>query len=310
MYSKDYLLSTGYFINNQYFDMYYDLLLSNVSTEFVPCETNSHHVLPRHYFVDNDLTIDSSDNNKVNLLYKDHMLAHMYMSACTEGRNRYRNLYAITFMSGQQYASDEDIEYVKDNLDNYQELYRAAIDAAPNHWKGRKRPESTRKKMSKAHKGTPSPVKGKVWVNNGIVNRAIQSNEIQSYLSDGWIKGRVVMLTDDARARMDAARKAPRSAEFCEKMRQIALNQPAHSKESLDKISKGVKEYYKTHSNPFKGKHHTEESKQKFKETLGVRKYVKRGDVCKRVRVEELDVYLQNGWVLGRLLNNKDSAKH
>ena len=38
--------------------------------------------------------------------------------------------------------------------------------------------------------------------------------------------------------------------------------------EQKDKISKSLKEYYKTHQGTFKGKHHTEETKNKLKNRI------------------------------------------
>lgn len=300
MYNRKYLLDLDYFIDNEYFDAYIKLLELNSNREFIPCQTNSHHVIPRHYFLDRKMNIDNSSDNKVNLLYKDHMLAHMYLSACTQGRNRYRNLYAISFMSGQRYASEADIDYVKQNLDNYQELYQEAINAAPNHWKGKKRSEITRKKMSEAQKGKNSSVKGKLWINDGNLNKAINPSELNNYLSAGWMQGRLVHFTEAGKIKMDEARRQPRSLEFREKMRQYGLNQKPRSLESIEKQSQTMKEYFKTHSGTFLGKKHTQETKELNRQKHIGKVAVHKDDVCKMIDKEQLEQYLTNGWIKGR----------
>ena len=40
-------------------------------------------ILPKNYFRLNHLSIDESRENKINLLYKDHLLAHKYLAGCT-----------------------------------------------------------------------------------------------------------------------------------------------------------------------------------------------------------------------------------
>lgn len=307
MYNRDYLLDLDYFIDNEYFDAYIKLLELNKDREFITCQTNSHHIVPRHYFLDRNMHIDNSIDNKINLLYKDHMLAHMYLSACTQGRDRYRNLYAISYMSGQRYASKTDIDYVKQNLDNYQELYQEAINAAPNHWKGKRRSELTCKKMSAAKKGKTSSVKGKIWINDGNINKAINHSELNNYLSAGWIQGRHVHITEEGKIKMDEARRKPRSAEFCEKMRQNRLKQKPRTKESIEKQSKKMKEYYKTHSGTFLGKKHSEETKEINRQKHLGKIAVHKDNICKMIDKEELEQYYLNGWIKGYGKSRKKS---
>lgn len=62
--------------------------------------------------------------------------------------------------------------------------------------------EETRKKMSESQKGKhclseehrqriSETVKGSIWVSNGIENRRIRSEELQDYLDNGYISGRL-----------------------------------------------------------------------------------------------------------------------
>ena len=74
---KERLLNTGDFVDNEYLDKYIQLVLPNQNTKAVPCKTNSHHIVPSYYYRQHKLPVDNSLENRVNLLYRDHMLAHL-----------------------------------------------------------------------------------------------------------------------------------------------------------------------------------------------------------------------------------------
>lgn len=42
------LLESGYFVNNEYFNKYYELLTKNQNMPKIKFITNSHHIIPRH----------------------------------------------------------------------------------------------------------------------------------------------------------------------------------------------------------------------------------------------------------------------
>lgn len=74
----------------------------------------------------------------------------------------------------------EDKMVPADELDNYLAL----------GWRrGRKKfsPEAC-ENISKGHKGLPT-TKGKVWINNGKINKVIPKQDLDKFLSDGWVKG-------------------------------------------------------------------------------------------------------------------------
>ncbi len=63
--------------------------------------------------------------------------------------------------------------------------------------KGRSISEETKFKLSKALKGENNPMyhkvpwnKGKMWVNNLITNKLILPEDLDTYLQNGWSKGR------------------------------------------------------------------------------------------------------------------------
>jgi hypothetical protein len=50
---------------------------------------------------------------------------------------------------------------------------------------GRKHTPETKEKMSNAHMG-------RNWVYKGMVTKSIPSEELDSYLKDGWLRGRAI----------------------------------------------------------------------------------------------------------------------
>lgn len=297
MFSKGELLATGYFVEGKYFDEYIELLLKNSKTQRVKFTTNVHHIIPQHYFRRLNIPVDNSSNNTVNLSHKDHAIAHLLLSGCTNGRDRYWNLYSVFYMSGQRYF--DSIDDYRQLIDDYPELYENAIKSAPNHRKGTKCSESTRRKMSQSQKGRDSH-KGYVWLNNTIDERMVPSDLVQDYLNAGFVLGRIYRHNKDTLHKIASSSTGPRSPEFCEKMRQIALRQPPHTDEQRMKTSMQLKEYYKTHPNPFLGEHHSEESKKKISDALKHKVTINNGYKTIRVMDYNLQKYLDNGWKIGK----------
>lgn len=61
-----------------------------------------------------------------------------------------------------------------------------------NNFYGKKHTEESRKKMSESHKNNPSDshtTAGRIWVNDGLVNKAIFPEELDEYLCKGYVKG-------------------------------------------------------------------------------------------------------------------------
>lgn len=70
----------GKYIDNEYLDRYLDLI---TSPTVIQGYSELHHIQPRSYFKYNNLVIDSSTDNIVRLVYKDHIKAHYYLYYCT-----------------------------------------------------------------------------------------------------------------------------------------------------------------------------------------------------------------------------------
>ena len=111
---KNKLLETNIFNDNKYLDEYIRLILLNINNECVKGKTQRHHIIPRYFFQYNNLDVDNSQDNIVNLYYKDHLLAHYYLGCCSKDEFIYKNLLAMRYIDG---------EFNLNSLDNYQELY-------------------------------------------------------------------------------------------------------------------------------------------------------------------------------------------
>ena len=68
--TKEKLLATNCFIDNEYLDEYLKLIDSSTAG------TEVHHILPRSYFKDLGISVDNSEQNLVQLSFADHCKAH------------------------------------------------------------------------------------------------------------------------------------------------------------------------------------------------------------------------------------------
>lgn len=292
----DRLKALDYFVDNEYLHKYVELIELNCDRKFESCKTNRHHIIPRHYYRKRNIPIDNSKHNVVVLLYQDHALAHLYLAGCTQGKERYENLYAVFIMSGQKYFPHIE-DYTK-LLIEYPTIYQEAIAAAPNHRKGVKCSEITKQRMSAASKGKPSHNKNKIWVHNETKDCMVTEDEFELLKSKGYERGRLYRHSIETKNAIGMKSTGKRSAEFCQKMHDIALQQPKPTAERRHQHSEYMKQYYKEHTNPFSGKKHTEESKQKMRETLKHRVTIHKDNKTIRIMDYNLEKYLNDGWEL------------
>lgn len=238
---KNKLLELNLVIDNKYLDKYVNLIESNLNTRREKFKTQRHHTVPKYYFKINNLPTDNSKENLVNLLYKDHVLAHYYLAKCAKSKNfRIGMFISLQFMGISEnniadFITDEGINdwysivlkekaarhsrkmkgnmpipwnkgggcYTEEQLNKFRENLRKLNT---HYWSGKHLPkymrekisntlkgfhptEETRKKISLARKRVPSNTLGKIWVNNGTINRVVYPDEASSLLSDGWQKG-------------------------------------------------------------------------------------------------------------------------
>lgn len=90
---KTKLIELGY-IDNEWFDKYIEIIEANLETKRNRTSTQAHHAIPvNDYWLSDEpynrleaLKLANADeaNFEVNLLYKDHLLAHSYLTLCTD----------------------------------------------------------------------------------------------------------------------------------------------------------------------------------------------------------------------------------
>lgn len=302
MITKETFLKLNYVVDNEYLDKYLNLINENLNTKKIKFETNVHHIIPRHYFTHRNLDIDNSKENKVNLHFKDHMLAHFYLSGCTNGRDKYWNLYSIYLLSGRT----KDIQYIESikSLEDFEFVHNTAIQSDYNHRKGSKVSDDTKDKMKKACQLRLSlydpPTKGRVWINNGNKDYMIPKDELDGYIKDGFVKGRLYRHSTETKEKIGKeAKKRVITDEFRKKMSEIAKKQ-VHSAEQDKKHSEWMKEHCCGSNNPFYGKCHTKESNEKNRQSHIGRVWMTNGEQLKSVKKEEVDYYLNLGYIKGQ----------
>lgn len=124
---KKKLLSLGIFEDNEYLDFYCTLIDKNKDTKKEKFKTQKHHIIPKCYYKLNNLEIDNSDSNCVNLLYKDHILAHYYLCLCVDNNNKKLIYYFYnSFLHMIKADANNKIKinnFDTDDLNDYQNIY-------------------------------------------------------------------------------------------------------------------------------------------------------------------------------------------
>ena len=115
---KEKLMSTGYFVDNEYLEKYLELVCEDEASASRGCER--HHILQKSYFKEHQLAIDNSDENLVRLRYRDHCLAHWYLYQCTCSKLKADNACAYRYMvnlaRGQKlrWVTPEELELLQE----------------------------------------------------------------------------------------------------------------------------------------------------------------------------------------------------
>lgn len=148
MVTKETFVSFGVFLDNEYLKLYLDLINKNLNTEIIKGKTQSHHIIPRKFYYLKKIPVNNNQSNLVNLLYKDHILAHYYLVLCTEGIFKKVNEEALLFLVNQK---TEDVDLSK--LNKYQEIYEDLCRKKSESMKEYSPSLETRKKISESSKG-------------------------------------------------------------------------------------------------------------------------------------------------------------
>ena len=149
-----------------------------------------------------------------------------------------------------------------------------------NHpWYNRKHSEESLKKMSKSKQGENNPMYGKHH-------------------------------TDETKEKMRESQLGDKNHMYGQSEKSYWFNKH-RDEETKRKISENriLNRVAAKENNPFYGKTHSKEDKIKMSEASKDRTWINNGDINKKVKNYELDSYLDNGWVKGRLPFKRRSDK-
>ena len=121
---KQTLLQHKGFVDNEFLDSYVCLIERNTRTIQRNRITNSHHIIPKSWFKINKETVDNSRSNLVNLVYRDHVLAHYYLCLCTTDELQYANELALICLTTRNKLNTVDKMLVT-HLPLYNNIYES-----------------------------------------------------------------------------------------------------------------------------------------------------------------------------------------
>lgn len=118
---KEKLLELEVFEDNEYLDLYVSLIQANTYTEKQKFRTQKHHIIPKCFYKLHNLSVDNSPKNIVNLLFKDHVLAHCYIvMASKENEFKYHNRCALGRL-----VTHRDFKNSRDSIDCMEDIQLA-----------------------------------------------------------------------------------------------------------------------------------------------------------------------------------------
>lgn len=199
---KEDLLELGILEDNEFLDKYYNLVVKNFSTKKEKGKTDRHHIIPKSYFKHNNLDVDNSVNNIINVYRSDHILLHYFLCLCSKDCYfKYANYQAFIRMTSRTDIPSDYIEFAK-NLSEYQRIYEECNFLKSELYKGKPHPLSEEALKSKKEKikqlRKEKSNKNKIWVNNGIEQKMIQKCDFENYQQLGYKCGRLQFLSKES----------------------------------------------------------------------------------------------------------------
>ena len=213
---KEKLLDLDIVEDNEYLDEYCDLVESNKETKREKFKTQKHHFIPVCYYKNKynlktrkeaeKVADDDKNNFKVNLIYKNHMLAHLLLSLCLKQDILiYDNFIAIQYMMKKVTKDDlNSVQIIYENSRKLASKYNCMYDdiTKEKHLKAmrsalvrskisktmkekRERGElfsaETRKKISENQKTL-------VYVYKENIVIRVKPENLSEYLNNGWTR--------------------------------------------------------------------------------------------------------------------------
>jgi len=175
---------------------------------------------------------------------------------------------------------DEKERWWIDKLNAIEEGYNIAVGGQGGKvfdkgsgFSGKVHSNQTKKKISSSMIRNSPFNKGKIIVNNGIIQKYILPDEIES----GWTKGSLYKPSENSRKKM---------------------SESARKRTDRKKVSESLKNYYSNHQ--FSKDQKRKISEANKKENKGKRVWISKNKVTKMVKEKELQIFLSDGWQKGR----------
>lgn len=267
--------------SNKYFDEYCDLILNHSIEKQIP-KTQVHHIIPRCVYKQYAIAEDNSENNCINLLHKDHVLAHLFLALCAKESWFYlANAAAVrNTLNNSQYKNLH--EYLEDreffiSLDAYQQTqedwyqYQSERMIGNKLFLGRKHSEETNNKISQKNKG-------RIYINKDGIVKAVHPEQLDEFISSGWAVGNP-----------NAANATKNGITYCW----------IHNDVESTKVDVNELDEYLS-SGWVRGRLVSSKMREMYKHRdCSGKIFIHRGTEEKHVRPEELDCYLSEGWIQG-----------
>lgn len=199
---KEKLLGLGVFVDNEYLDLYCSLIENNRQTKREKFKTQQHHVIPCACYDSREEANKDPSNLKVNLLFKDHILAHYYLCLCAkESQFRYKMIAAIEFTLGKSknITNQDIVAAMKDWLLNNEVFQNAYEEYAEIRFNRLRTPEvlerrnealvghvvstETKHKISEANKGRKKTPEELAKLSNALKGRTVWNTGLSSTIA-------------------------------------------------------------------------------------------------------------------------------
>ena len=324
MITKQHLLEKNLIIDNDYANLYVELI--NLNKDLLPVKnsTQKHHIIPKYYYRYNQEDIDDSDLNTINLYYKDHILAHYWLSLCSYSKYfKFANICALKYLLGINKYLLENEDFLS-NLNYLQELYEDYFNSRADYidlshindgkvWmtdglvSKRVLPENIDFFISEGfHFGINFKTnEGKVTINNGIVTKFIPKEEVSNYIDKGWQKGFL------SRSMNEEARKNLSKLTQSRNLDTVAINNGEINKyikkEFLNNyLTEGwVKGLIIRNKPTNRNKHvYSDEEKQSLSDRMSNTIWMHKDTVNVRVKNQDIDSYIDEGFCIGRYIED------
>lgn len=337
---KNTLLNLNIVEDNEFLDKYVQLIESNFTTTRITRATQKHHIIPQCYYVNNNLPINDTNDNKVNLFYRDHILAHYYLTLCGKGDFSHSNAKAFRYMIHNKDIPETEKEAIK-LAEHYQEVY--SCKNYKGSMLGKHLSEDARAKISEARKGKPTTrgkisiikdnqqkyidpdniqhweekgwVRGSItrtpsfkWMTNDVEQKQVLISEIEQYLQQGWKFGCLPMTSEQKKSISKSKRLRNNTGKKCIHLKdqqkfvdEIELDFYIQSGWMLGPTQQFVENMKnKPHKAGWKQPPVSDAVKQKRSADAKNRAWINKDGIVKRVKKDELETYLQSGWNHGR----------